>query len=252
MEWSEWEPDYYNGEDYGEWMDPEFLPGLPGGPKLPSPGAALSRRLFGAKRKSSARPAPRPLPAPAGVSPAVVVDRIATDLALQHQRFATQQASQQFGPLATSAVAALTVGIKSGNWFEPALISGLPALQLLAASRGTAMSAAFRSNPWTTLGFPVAALLLAAFSDRFADIGKIVVNRPDVSLTSGAGGRRILNPTFRPGVTYRFVRADDEEPANPTKESPELLGPLSLAAADQIKVIAERNGVVSQVVHIGA
>ena len=247
MDGEAWEAEDY-GEDYPtEWGDSEFFG---------SPSAAVARRLYSSRRRQ------QPGPRPAGPTPPGVMDRIkeldqrqkatATQLAALQQRTAAQQSSEQFGPMATAAVGAYGVGLGGAakDWFGPTLTHGLPMLQLLAASRGRAISAGFRANPWSTLGFPIAVALLALFRNRIPGAGHTGVEPPELTFSPGAGGRVNVFAKQVRDTIYRFISAPAGAPAppDPGDAANALIGPVSLGPGDVIKIRAFANGFQSNVV----
>jgi hypothetical protein len=252
----EWEPEDY-GEDYPTEWEPEAY----------SPSSALARRFFPARRRPTpARPTPRTTVLPPGTPPgmAAVLDRIrtlderqratASQLATFQQRTAAQQASETFGPLATGAAGAFALGIRGGDAFSPFITHGLPVAQLLLASRGRAISSGFRANPWSTLGFPIAAVLLTVFRDRIPGLGTPTVDPPDVTvLPDGAGGFFVTSR--RPaGVVLRFTVAARglPDPSDPDSSSAVFPSVISLASGDRLKIRAFRDSVASDTVLVAA
>jgi hypothetical protein len=251
MESLEWDPEYYDdgGEDYSEeWGDPEFLPGFPGLPRRLSPSSALARRFFPQRR--------RPTPAR---PPARRQRTTATQLALHQQRIAAQQSSHQFGPMATGAVGALALGYQSGDMFSPTIVNALPLAQLLLQTRGQAISAGFRANPWSTLGFPAAALALTVFRDKIPGLAPKIVAAPTLSITvhqTPAGPADLLVFVTKPqGTVVRFttgrIAAPVPDPTDKDPVSPESLGTHRLAPGDFLKFRAFAGGVGSDVVTAG-
>jgi hypothetical protein len=253
MEPYEWDPENYDGEDYPfEWSDGEATPF--------SPGRLLARRFYPPGRRPGATtlPARRPtsaVPASAGTSPAAALERIrqlderqratTTQLALLQQRTSARQTSDQFGPMATGAVAALALGAKSGDLFSPAIIQGLPLAQLLLQTRGRAITAGFNSNPWTTLGFPAAALLLAVFRNQIPGLAPKIVPAPDVSVTDSNGTLLVLVKKS-PGVRVTFTE-DGRDPVSGDRESG---GVHRVAAGNTIKLRAFIAELPSEVVTV--
>jgi hypothetical protein len=261
MDSMEWDPEYDGGEDFPEW-EPEFLPGVPG---LPSPSAALARRFFpGRRRPTPSRPSPRPTGAPsAPTSPmTAVLDRLkvlderqratTTQLAMLQQRTAAQQSSETFGPLATGAAGAFALGIKGGDTFSPLVTHGLPVAQLLLASRGRAISSGFRANPWSTLGFPLAAVLLTVFRDRIPGLAPKTVGQPEVTVAPDGAGGFIVTVRKPAGSVLRFTRAAAVEPNDPGTGDAVFPTVARLAAGERLKVRAFLDGVASDPVLVAA
>jgi hypothetical protein len=253
MDSMEWDPEYF-GEDYPEW-DPEFLPGIP------SPGAALARRFVPSRRRPTpSRMAPRPMGTPAspGAPTSAVLDRLrmlderqkarATQLANLQQRTAAQQSSETFGPLATGAAGAFALGIKSGDAFAPFVTHGLPVAQLLLASRGRAISAGFRANPWSTLGFPLAAVLLTVFRDKIPGLAPPIVEPPQLlSITPDGSGGFLVTIKRQEGAVLRFTKASGTgDPSEPSGADSVFPAVGRLGAGDRVKVRAFLNGVGSE------
>ena len=247
MDGMEWEAEDY-GEDYPtEWGDSEFFG---------SPSAAVARRLYSSRQRQ------RPGPRPGGATPSGVMDRIrqlderqkttAIQLAALTQRTAAQQSSEQFGPMATAAVGAYGIGLASNakDWFTPTLVHGLPLLQLLSASRGRAISAGFKANPWSTLGFPMAVALLALFRNKIPGAGRTGVEPPDLIFSPGVGGRVNVFAKGAKDVVLRYVSGAGAAGAlaDPNDGSAALMGPVSLGPGESIKIRAFANGIVSPVV----
>src|SRR6266540_4592560 len=255
MEPMEWDPEYY-GEDFPTEWEPEFLPGLP------SPSSALARRFFPPRRRPT-RTLPRPTGAPSGPSSpmAAVLDRIkalderqkatASQLALMQQRTAAQQSSEAFGPLATGAAGAFALGLKGGNAFSPFVTHGLPVAQLLLASRGRAISSGFRANPWSTLGFPIAAVLLTVFRDKIPGLRPTTVDEPEVTLIPDPNtpGSFIVLVRKPKGSVLRFTGpvAVGADPGDPTTGSTAFVA-QRLGARENIKLRAFIDGVGSDTV----
>src|SRR6266542_4113284 len=219
MEPMEWDPEYY-GEDFPTEWEPEFLPGLP------SPSSALARRFFPPRR----RPTPtRTLPRPTGA----------------------QQSSEAFGPLATGAAGAFALGLKGGNAFSPFVTHGLPVAQLLLASRGRAISSGFRANPWSTLGFPIAAVLLTVFRDKIPGLRPTTVDEPEVTLIPDPNtpGSFIVLVRKPKGSVLRFTGpvAVGADPGDPTTGSTAFVA-QRLGARENIKLQAFIDGVGSDTV----
>jgi hypothetical protein len=245
MEAMEWEPEYF-GEDYPTEWEPEFIPGIP------SPSAAIARRFFPPRRRlSPARRPTRPVGAPSTGAPmTAAVERMralderqratATQLAMVQQRSAVQQSSMAFGPVLTGAAGALALGLASPrrDWFSPAVTAGLPLMQLLVTSRGTALTSGFRSNPWSTLGFPAAAVLLAVLRDKIPGAGTAAASTPDLTFAPGAGNKVNVFVKSQRGVVFRFTLAATGSPGDPTKADRMMVGPVPLAAGESIKVRA--------------
>ena len=242
MEPMEWEPEYF-GEDYPMEWEPEFIP---------SPSAAIARRFFPSRRRPSpARRPMRPAGAPSTGAPmTAAVDRMralderqratATQLAMLQQRSAVQQSSIAFGPVLTGAAGALALGLASPrrDWFSPAVTAGLPLIQVLATSRGTALTSGFRSNPWSTLGFPAAAVLLAVLRDKIPGAGTAEASTPDLTFAPGAGNKINVFVKSQRGVVFRFTTATTGSPSDPSKGDRIMVGPVPLAAGESIKVRA--------------
>jgi hypothetical protein len=263
MDSMEWDPEYFD-EDYPEW-DPEFLPGLP------SPSAALARRFFPSRRRPTpSRPPARPMgpPRPMGTATAppaamsAVMDRLrmlderqkatTTQLAVLQQRTAAQQSSETFGPLATGAAGAFALGLKNRDAFSPFITHGLPVAQLLLASRGRAISSGFRANPWSTLGFPLAAVLLTVFRDKIPGLAPRTVDPPDVSVTPDGAGGFIVTVRKPTGSVLRFTRQAGGEPGDPGTGDAVFPTVARLAAGDRLKIRAFLDGTASDPVLVAA
>ena len=254
MESYVWEPDDYLDDPAMEWEDPEALPfGLR--PRLPR-STALTRRLF-APRPGTMRPPVRTV----SPTPVTVADRVreldrrqqaaATQLAVMQQRTTTQQSADHFGPFATSAVGALALGFKSGDFFAPTVTHGLPLLQLLLSSRGTAMTSAFRANPWSTLGFPALALFLTAFRESIPGLRPTVVEQPDVLVTPDAEKKLLVTARRAKGTVLRFS-GPAASPSDPDANSQEFPGVVRLSPGETLKVRAFIGSTGSDVVTIVA
>jgi hypothetical protein len=187
--------------------------------------------------------------APAAATPAAVLERIrqlderqkatTTQLALLQQRNAVEQSSESFGPLATGAVGALALGFRAGDLFSPAITHALPVAQLLLASRGRAISAGFRANPWSTLGFPAAALLLTAFREKIPGLGPTIVGQPDFQITPETSGGTFLVSARKPqGSILRFTSTLTGTPADPGVGDAEFPGVVRLDPGAQLKLRA--------------
>jgi hypothetical protein len=256
MEPFEWEPEYYDGgEDYSEdWGDSEAFP-FPG--RRLSPSSALARRFYPQRRRPiPARPlVRRPVSVGAAATPAAALRQleerqssIAGQLALMQQRTAAQQSSDQFGPMATGAVAALALGFKANDMFAPALVSGLPLAQLLLQSRGQAISAGFRANPLATLAFPAAALLLVVFRDKIPGLAATVVDRPVTSFFKESDGTFLVSASGSSGTVIKFRGPSVTDPGEPTAESETQTGPVTVRPGETIKFRAFLDKVGSEVV----
>ena len=258
MEVMEWDTE--DVRDPIEWSDAEFLPMFGRGPRLPSPSSAIASRLFPSRTRRPSPaitrpPATRTTTVPAASASSALAERmrelderhraIASQLAILQHRSASQQSSEQFGPMATGAIGALALGFKNDDLFTPAIVQGLPLAHLLASSRGRALTAGFNANPWLTLGFPAAALLLVLFRDRIPGIAKRVV-APPVPQTTFTGDELIVSSVQKQaGAVVKFELGT----ATPTTNSLEFNG-ARLAPGDIIKLCAFIDGVPSEVVTV--
>jgi hypothetical protein len=140
--------------------------------------------------------------------------------------------------------------------FSPAITHALPVAQLLLASRGRAITAGFRANPWSTLGFPAAALLLTAFREKIPGLGPTVVAPPEVQRILGTGTppTLVVLLTRQPqGSIVRFTLATGSAQApDPDRTSSEFRGSATLASGDQLKLRAFIGDAGSDVVPVTA
>ena len=161
--------------------------------------------------------------------------------------------------MATGAVGALALGYQSGDMFSPTIVNALPLAQLLLQTRGQAISAGFRANPWSTLGFPAAALALTVFRDKIPGLAPKIVAAPTLSITvhqTPAGPADLLVFVTKPqGTVVRFttgrIAAPVPDPTDKDPVSPESLGTHRLAPGDFLKFRAFAGGVGSDVVTAG-
>jgi hypothetical protein len=185
---------------------------------------------------------------------------IAWELASLHRRSNARASSEQFGPMLTGLVAAMTLGVKSGDWYSPALVNGLPALQVLLASRGRVVADGLGARPASTLGFALAALVLGAFGDKLFGVGGRP-SAPDVEILPG-GRREVLvvpRRSDRPEYRYSVARGrrwprrpPKAPPPDPTTNGTVMRGPVRLKVGDQIKIVAVATGGTSAVLEFTA